>query len=62
MREVIRIPARQPKGLENAPNRVERYATAYAGVVSPLHSYTSVTSQRVNGRVIHHEPKSTTVE
>jgi hypothetical protein len=62
MREVIRIPARQPKGRENAPYRVERYAMLYTGVVSPLHRYTSVAGQRANGRVIHHEPKSTTVE
>jgi hypothetical protein len=62
MREVIRIPARQSKGRENAPYRVERYATLYAGVVSPLHRDPSAASQRANGRVIHHESNSATVE
>jgi hypothetical protein len=44
MRQVGRAFARQPKGGENAPYRVERYLMPSSGVVSPLHRYTSVAS------------------
>jgi hypothetical protein len=62
VRQVGRAFAWQPKGGENAPYRVERYVMPSSGVVSPLQRYPSVASQRANGRVIHQETKSATVE
>jgi hypothetical protein len=62
MRQIGGAVTGQPQRREYAAYRVERHVMPCPGVIGPLHRDPGAARKIANGRVIHHEANSATVE
>jgi len=62
VRQIGSAVAGQLQRCENATDRLQRYGLLPFGVIGPLHRDAGAACEIANGRVIHHEVNSATVE